>query len=103
MAKRAEMPSAIVLTGETTEEDLAGEPKENLPDYTLERIDQLVPRDLWDEFGWRMYERFAATRQDGLFGERSVVMAEGSYLLGIDFGTGSESRYLRPRRDAASL
>jgi HAD superfamily hydrolase (TIGR01450 family) len=52
MAKRAEMPSAIVLTGETTEEDLAGEPKENLPDYTLQRIDQLVPRDLWDEFGW---------------------------------------------------
>jgi HAD superfamily hydrolase (TIGR01450 family) len=52
MAKRAEMPSAIVLTGETTEEDLAGEPKENLPDYTLERIDQLVPRDLWDGFGW---------------------------------------------------
>src|ERR671910_2875807 len=36
----------------------------------------------------RMYERLAATRQDGLFGERSVVMAEGSYLLGIDFGTG---------------
>ena len=52
MAKRAEMPSAIVLTGETTEEDLAGEPKENLPDYTLQRIDQLVPRALWDEFGW---------------------------------------------------
>jgi HAD superfamily hydrolase (TIGR01450 family) len=52
MAKRAEMPSAIVLTGETTEKDLAGEPKENLPDYTLQRIDQLVPRDLWDEFGW---------------------------------------------------
>jgi HAD superfamily hydrolase (TIGR01450 family) len=52
MAKRAGMPSAIVLTGETTEEDLAGEPEENLPDYTLERIDQLVPRDLWNEFGW---------------------------------------------------
>jgi HAD superfamily hydrolase (TIGR01450 family) len=52
MAKRAEMPSAIVLTGETTEKDLAGEPKENLPDYTLQRIDQLVPRDLWDGFGW---------------------------------------------------
>jgi HAD superfamily hydrolase (TIGR01450 family) len=52
MAKRAGMPSAVVLTGETTERDLAGEPKENLPDYTLERIDQLVPRDLWDEFGW---------------------------------------------------
>jgi HAD superfamily hydrolase (TIGR01450 family) len=52
MAKRAGMPSAIVLTGETTERDLAAEPEENLPDYTLERIDQLVPRDLWDEFGW---------------------------------------------------
>jgi HAD superfamily hydrolase (TIGR01450 family) len=52
MAKRAGMPSAVVLTGETTKRDLAGQPVENLPDYTLERIDQLVPRDLWDEFGW---------------------------------------------------
>jgi len=52
MAKGAGMPSAIVLTGETTEEDLAGEPEENLPNYTLGRIDQLVPCDLWDEFGW---------------------------------------------------
>jgi len=49
MAKRAGMPSAIVLTGETTDEDLAGETEENLPDYILQRIDQLVPRDLWDE------------------------------------------------------
>jgi HAD superfamily hydrolase (TIGR01450 family) len=52
MAKGAGMPSAVVLTGETTEKDLAGEPQENLPDYMLERIDQLVPRVLWDEFGW---------------------------------------------------
>jgi len=52
MAKDAGMPSAVVLTGETTEEDLAGESDENLPDYVLQRIDQLVPRDLWDEFGW---------------------------------------------------
>ena len=52
MAKGAGMPSAIVLSGETTEKDLAGEAEENLPDYTLERIDQLVPHDLWDEFGW---------------------------------------------------
>jgi HAD superfamily hydrolase (TIGR01450 family) len=49
MAKRAGIPSAVVLTGETTEEDLAREPEENLPDYILQRIDQLVPRDLWDE------------------------------------------------------
>jgi len=52
MAKGAGMPSAVVLTGETTEKDLAGEPQENLPDYTLKRIDHLVPRVLWDEFGW---------------------------------------------------
>jgi len=52
MAKTAGMPSAVVLTGETTKRDLAGESEENLPDYALERIDQLVPRDLWDEFGW---------------------------------------------------
>jgi HAD superfamily hydrolase (TIGR01450 family) len=52
MAKDAGMPSAVVLTGETTVEALANESEENLPDYTLERIDQLVPRDLWVEFGW---------------------------------------------------
>jgi arabinose operon protein AraL len=52
MAKGAGMPSAVVLTGETTEKDLAEESEENLPDYILERIDQLVPRDLWEEFGW---------------------------------------------------
>jgi ribonucleotide monophosphatase NagD (HAD superfamily) len=46
------MPSAVVLTGETTAEDLEGESEENLPDYTLDRIDQLVPQDLWEEFGW---------------------------------------------------
>jgi HAD superfamily hydrolase (TIGR01450 family) len=52
MAKDAGMPSAVVLTGETTEEDLDGESEKGLPDYVLQRIDQLVPRDLWDEFGW---------------------------------------------------
>lgn len=52
MAKGAGMPSAIVLTGETTERDLAGESEENLPDYTLDRIDRLIPQHLWDEFGW---------------------------------------------------
>jgi HAD superfamily hydrolase (TIGR01450 family) len=32
MAKGAGMPSAVVLTGETNEKDLAGEPEESLPD-----------------------------------------------------------------------
>jgi ribonucleotide monophosphatase NagD (HAD superfamily) len=52
MAKGAGIPSAVVLSGETTDEDLAAETEENLPDYTLERIDQLLPPRLWEEFGW---------------------------------------------------
>jgi ribonucleotide monophosphatase NagD (HAD superfamily) len=52
MARDAGMPSAVVLTGETTAEELEAEAEENLPDYTLERIDQLVPPELWEEFGW---------------------------------------------------
>ena len=50
MANDAGMPSAVVLTGETKAEDLAG--PEVLPDYTLERIDQLIPAHLWEEYGW---------------------------------------------------
>ncbi len=52
MALDAGMPSAVVLTGETTTEDLGKEPKANLPDYVLGRIDRLVPENLWREFGW---------------------------------------------------
>src|SRR5215212_4727725 len=52
MARDAGMPSAVVLTGETTAEELEAEAEENLPDYALERIDQLVPSGLWEEFGW---------------------------------------------------
>jgi HAD superfamily hydrolase (TIGR01450 family) len=52
MAKGAGMPCAVVLTGETTAEDLAVETEENLPEYILGRIDQLVPSRLWEEFGW---------------------------------------------------
>jgi len=52
MARDAGMPSAVVLTGETTAEELEAEAEENLPDYTIERIDQLIPPDLWEEFGW---------------------------------------------------
>lgn len=51
MANDAGMPSAVVLTGETKAEDLEGE-TEVLPDYTLERIDQLIPVHLWEEYGW---------------------------------------------------
>ena len=52
MALDAGMPSAVVLTGETTAEELNGEIEENLPTYVLDRIDRLVPPDMWREFGW---------------------------------------------------
>jgi len=51
MALDAGMPSAIVLTGETKPETLADE-VESKPTYVLERIDQLLPQHLWEQFGW---------------------------------------------------
>ena len=53
MALDAGMPSAVVLTGETKAEDLENESRENMPDYVLDRIDRLVPPQMWEEFGWR--------------------------------------------------
>lgn len=52
MALDAGMPGAVVLTGETTAEMLETEPEENKPEYVLDRIDCLIPRRMWDEFGW---------------------------------------------------
>lgn len=52
MAKDAGMPSAAVLTGETTIEELEDGPEDNLPDYVLERVDRLIPPAMWEEFGW---------------------------------------------------
>ncbi len=52
MALNAGMPSAVVLTGETTTEELNEESEVNLPDYVLDRIDRLLPPGMWREFGW---------------------------------------------------
>ena len=52
MALDAGMSSAVVLTGETTAEAIADEPASDKPTYVLERVDQLIPRRLWEEFGW---------------------------------------------------
>lgn len=43
MAIDAGMPSALVLTGETTREMLAAQPDSAQPTYILERIDHLLP------------------------------------------------------------
>ena len=50
MALDAGMPSAVVLTGETTARMLESEPEENRPDYVLDRIDRLIPAQMWNEF-----------------------------------------------------
>ncbi|MGB3682274.1 MAG: HAD-IIA family hydrolase [Rubrobacteraceae bacterium] len=52
MALDAGMPSAVVLTGETTPEMLAEEPDAYMPDFVLDRIDRLIPQKMWDELGW---------------------------------------------------
>lgn len=57
MARDAGMPSAVVLTGETTTGSLADETPENRPDYVLERIDQLLPARMWRELGWTEDDR----------------------------------------------
>jgi ribonucleotide monophosphatase NagD (HAD superfamily) len=53
MGLDAGMPSAVVLTGETTAESLVEEPDENVPEYVLARIDHLIPPDLREELGWQ--------------------------------------------------
>ena len=52
MALDAGMPSAVVLTGETTSEDVQTASEENLPDYVLDRIDLLIPQSMWEELCW---------------------------------------------------
>lgn len=52
MAKGAGMPSAVVLTGDTTAEMLETEPESGRPDYVLDRIDLLIPQGMREELGW---------------------------------------------------
>jgi HAD superfamily hydrolase (TIGR01450 family) len=52
MALDAGMPSAVVLTGETTTDMLAEESEENLPEFVLDRIDRLIPPKMWEDLGW---------------------------------------------------
>jgi len=43
MAVAAGMPSALVLTGESTRDDVAALPEDQRPTYVVDRIDQLLP------------------------------------------------------------
>jgi HAD superfamily hydrolase (TIGR01450 family) len=47
MARDAGMPSALVLTGETTPETLRAAGPDERPDFVLDRLDALLPEDVW--------------------------------------------------------
>lgn len=52
MAVRAGMASAMVLTGDSTLDDVAAADPADRPSFVLERVDELVPADVWVELGW---------------------------------------------------
>jgi 4-nitrophenyl phosphatase len=51
-ARAASMASALVLTGDTQPEAVPGIPADAQPDYVLDRVDRLIPPQLWDELHW---------------------------------------------------
>jgi 4-nitrophenyl phosphatase len=51
-ARDASMASALVLTGDTQPEALPDIPADARPDYVLDRVDRLIPPQLWDELHW---------------------------------------------------
>ena len=52
MALDTGMASCLVLTGETTPDDVATLDENHQPTYVLDRVDRLIPQRLWDELGW---------------------------------------------------
>lgn len=52
MALNAGMVSMLVLTGETSINDLKHLPSQDRPHFVLARVDQLIPPAIWKELGW---------------------------------------------------
>jgi HAD superfamily hydrolase (TIGR01450 family) len=52
MALDSGLAAALVLTGETGAGDLQGIAPQDTPDLVLDRIDRLLPPDVWAELGW---------------------------------------------------
>ncbi|MDQ6947163.1 MAG: HAD hydrolase-like protein, partial [Actinomycetota bacterium] len=52
MALDTGMASVLVLTGETTVKDLEGLSAADTPDFVLDRVDRLLPAEVWKELGW---------------------------------------------------
>lgn len=53
MALDTGMGSACVLTGEATAQDVAGLDRDHRPTWVLDRVDRLIPAEVWDELGWK--------------------------------------------------
>ena len=53
MALDTGLASALVLTGDTRAEQLDALAPAEHPEFVLDRVDRLLPGDLWKELGWR--------------------------------------------------
>lgn len=54
LAVNAGMASAMPLTGESTLDEAMARPEESRPTYVVDRIDHLLPPQVWEERGWAL-------------------------------------------------
>lgn len=52
IAVNAGIASGMPLTGESTLEEVVQLPVDQRPTYVLDRVDQLIPKEIWQERGW---------------------------------------------------
>ncbi len=52
MGIRGGMQTTLVLTGETTAQDIRETPVDERPTFVIDRIDRLIPPHIWEERGW---------------------------------------------------
>jgi 4-nitrophenyl phosphatase len=57
---------ALVLTGETTRDDLLHLTAADTPPIVVDRIDRLLPPGIWAELGWRDEETLSAPQRQGI-------------------------------------
>ncbi len=55
MAIDTGIDSAMPLTGESQIPDVEALPETEQPTYILERLDHLLPQEIWDELGWTIH------------------------------------------------
>lgn len=52
LAVRAGMASALTLTGDSSADDVTATPVDRRPSFVLDRIDRIIPQQVWRELGW---------------------------------------------------